>query len=138
VRYIPEEQLPASTRNFVPKKNHKSWGRRLQPLGAWRITGATRTLIVLEGLFDMLITAQKLHELGRETDTVAVYTNGSSPSAKMLAWFSEQYRYEYILIRDPDHAGLNGLKPYRQPSETAALRWSICARLIRLILMKPS
>jgi hypothetical protein len=110
VRYIPEEQLPAGTRNFVPKKNHKSWGRRLQPLGAWRINGATRTLIVLEGLFDMLVTAQKLHELGRETDTVAVYTNGSSPSAKMLAWFSEQNRYEYILIRDPDQAGLEWSK----------------------------
>jgi hypothetical protein len=25
VRYIPEEQLPAGTRNFVPKKNHKTW-----------------------------------------------------------------------------------------------------------------
>ena len=82
----------------------------MQPLGAWRITGATRTLIVLEGLFDMLVTAQKLHELGRETDTVAVYTNGSSPSAKMLAWFSEQNRYEYILIRDPDQAGLEWSK----------------------------
>jgi hypothetical protein len=105
VRYIPTEKLPRGTRNFVPKKNHKSWGRRLQPLGAWRITGATRTLIVLEGLFDMLITAQKLHELGREADTVAVYTNGASPSAKMLDWFSRHTRYEYILIRDPDKAG---------------------------------
>jgi hypothetical protein len=84
VRYIPAEQLPAGTRSFVPKKNHRTWGRRLQPLGAWRITGETRTLVVLEGLFDMLVTAQKLHELGREADTVAIYTNGASPSAKML------------------------------------------------------
>jgi hypothetical protein len=105
VRYIPEEQLPRGTRNFIPEKNHKTWGRRLKPLGAWRMTGATRTLIVLEGLFDMLVTAQKLHELGRETDTVAVYTNGSSPSAKMLTWFAEHNEYEYILIRDPDQAG---------------------------------
>ena len=105
VRYIPAEQLPKGTRSFTPKKNHKTWGRRVQPLGAWRITGRTRTLVVLEGLFDMLVTAQKLHELGRETDTVAIYTNGASPSAKMLDWFSRHNRYEYILIRDPDKAG---------------------------------
>ena len=105
VRYIPAEQLPKGTRRFTPKKNHKTWGRRVQPLGAWRITDRTRTLVVLEGLFDMLVTAQKLHELGRETDTVPIYTNGASPSAKMLAWFSEHTRYEYILIRDPDQAG---------------------------------
>ena len=71
VRYIPAEQLPKGTRQFTPKKNHKTWGRRVQPLGAWRITGSTRTLVVLEGLFGMLVTAQKLHDLGRETDTVA-------------------------------------------------------------------
>jgi hypothetical protein len=105
VRYIPEEQLPKGTRSFTSKKNHKTWGRRIQPLGAWRITGRTRTLVVLEGLFDMLVTAQKLHELGREADTVAVYTNGSSPSAKMLDWFRRHGRYKYILIRDPDKAG---------------------------------
>ena len=89
VRYIPEEQLPKGTRNFKPEKNHKTWGNRIQPLGSWRITPATRTLIVLEGLFDMLITAQKIHQLGREADTVAVYTNGASPAAKMHRWFSE-------------------------------------------------
>ena len=53
----------------------------------------------------MLVTAQKLHVLGREADTVAIYTNGASPSARMLAWFAEHNRYEYILIRDPDKAG---------------------------------
>ncbi len=105
VRYIPDELLPPGTRNFTPSKNHKTWGRRLQPLGSWRITITTRTLVVLEGLFDMLVTAQKLRELGREADTVAVYTNGASPSARMLAWFGEHDRYEYILIRDPDSAG---------------------------------
>jgi DNA primase len=105
VRYIPEEQLPKGTRNFTPAKNHKSWGNRLQPLGSWRITPNTRTIIVLEGLFDMLITAQKLHQLGRDTDTVAVYTNGASPSAKMLQWFREHNRYEYVLLSDPDKAG---------------------------------
>ena len=105
LRYIPDEQLPKGARNFTPKKRHKTWGRRVQPLGAWRINGRTHTLIVLEGLFDMLVTAQKLHDLGREADTVAVYTNGSSPSARMLAWFAEHNQYEYLLIRDPDEAG---------------------------------
>lgn len=53
----------------------------------------------------MLITAQKIHELGRHPDTVAVYTNGSSPAAKVLYWFTEHNQYEYILVRDPDQAG---------------------------------
>jgi hypothetical protein len=105
VRYIPEDQIPKGTRTFMPLKNHKTWGNRIQPLGSWRITPATRTLVVLEGLFDMLITAQKLHQLGREADTVAVYTNGASPSAKLHRWFSEHPQFEYVLLRDPDKAG---------------------------------
>ncbi|MBI5963659.1 MAG: toprim domain-containing protein [Chloroflexi bacterium] len=106
VRYIPEEQLPKGTRSFKPVKNHKTWGNRVQPLGSWRITPSTRIVIVLEGLFDMLITAQKIHQLGREADTVAVYTNGASPAAKLHQWFREHDQYEYVLLRDPDQAGL--------------------------------
>ncbi len=53
-RYIPEDQLPKGTRNFKPEKNHKTWGNRVQPLGCWRITPATRTVIALEGLFDKI------------------------------------------------------------------------------------
>jgi hypothetical protein len=106
VRYIPEDQLPKGTRNFTPAKNHKTWGSRIAPLGSWRITPATRTLIVLEGLFDMLITAQKLHQLGLEGEAVAVYTNGASPSARMHQWFREHNQYEYLLLRDPDKAGV--------------------------------
>ncbi len=105
VRYLPDERLPQGTRSFTPQKNHKTWGNRTAPLGGWRITPQTRTLVVVEGLFDLLLTAQKLHDLGRDADTVAVYTNGASPSAKMLAWFSEHPRYDCILIRDPDPAG---------------------------------
>ena len=106
VRYIPEEQIPKGTRNFTPRKNHKTWGVRSQPLGSWRITPTTQTIVVLEGLFDMLITAQMLHQLGREADTVAVYTNGASPSAKMHRWFADHSQFEYILLPDPDKAGL--------------------------------
>ncbi|MCL4268610.1 MAG: toprim domain-containing protein, partial [Anaerolineales bacterium] len=106
VRYIPEEQLPKGTRNFTPAKNHKTWGNRVQPLGSWRITPDTRTIIVLEGLFDMLITAQKIQQLGYAADTVAVYTNGASPSARMHQWFREHPQYEYLLLRDPDQAGI--------------------------------
>ena len=54
----------------------------------------------------MLITAQKIHQLGREADTVAVYTNGASPAAKMHRWFSEHNEYDYVLLRDPDKAGM--------------------------------
>jgi hypothetical protein len=106
VRYIPDEQIPRGTRTFSLMKNHKTWGVRSQPLGSWRITSSTQTILVLEGLFDMLITAQKLHQLGQETDTVAVYTNGASPSAKMHRWFCEHPAYEYVLLCDPDQAGV--------------------------------
>lgn len=105
VRYLPDERLPQGTRSFTPQKNHKTWGSRIAPLGSWRITPETRMLVVVEGLFDLLLSAQKLHDLGREADTLAVYTNGASPSARMLAWFSEHNRYDYILVRDPDAAG---------------------------------
>lgn len=105
VRYLPEDLLPEGARVFTPKKNHKTWGDRIQPLGSWRITPTTRSLIVLEGFFDLLLTAQKLHQLRREADTVAVYTNGSSPSARMLDWFRRHPAYEYILLSDPDPAG---------------------------------
>jgi hypothetical protein len=100
VRYIPD-----IARNFTPEKNHKTWGNRIQPLGSWRIKPTTRTVIVLEGLFDMLITAQKIHQLGREADTVAVYTNGASPAAKMKQWFTDHCLFDYILLQDPDPAG---------------------------------
>ena len=105
VRYIPEEQLPKGTRKFKPEKNHKTWGNRIQPLGSWRITASTRTLVVLEGLFDMFITAQKIRQIGREADTVTVYTNGASPSAKVIQWFQQHNEFEYVLLRDPDKAG---------------------------------
>lgn len=106
VRYIPDELLPEGTRTFTIAKHHKTWGNRISPLGSWRITPTTTKLIVLEGFFDMLITAQKVYQLGRSTDTVAIYTNGASPSAKMQQWFREHPQYEYILIRDPDKAGI--------------------------------
>jgi hypothetical protein len=74
--------------------------------------------VELERQFDMLVTAQKLHELGREADTVAVYTNGASPSAKILNWFLRNNRYEYILIRYPDKAGQK-----REENVSAAIRY---------------
>lgn len=105
-RYIPETQLPPGTRNFTPPENHKTWGNRIQPLGAWRIKPTTRQIVVLEGLFDLLITAQKIHALGLDESVSAVYTNGASPAKRMLAWFHEHGEYRYTLIHDPDKAGL--------------------------------
>jgi len=104
-RYIPESQLPPGTRNFIPSENHKTWGNRIQPLGAWRIKSTTRQIIVVEGLFDMLITAQKIHQLGLGETVSAVYTNGASPAHRMLAWFHQRGEYSYTLIHDPDKAG---------------------------------
>jgi DNA primase len=105
VRYLPEEQLPTDARKFWPVNRHRSWGRRVQPLGSWRITPSTRTILVVEGLFDMLIAAQKIHQLGHEQATVAVYTNGASPAARVLRWFTQHNQYKYVLLRDTDEAG---------------------------------
>ncbi len=104
-RYIPDTQLPPGTRNFTPPENHKTWGNRIQPLGAWRIRSTTKKIIVLEGLFDLLVTAQKIHELGLDENVSAVYTNGASPAHRMLAWFNQHGEYSYTLIHDPDKAG---------------------------------
>jgi hypothetical protein len=105
VRYLPAEQLPAGTHQFKLADRHRRWGRRVQPLGSWGISPATRTILVVEGLLDMLIAAQKIHQLGHEQETVAVYTNGASPAAKVLAWFTQHSRYGYLLLRDTDEAG---------------------------------
>jgi hypothetical protein len=105
VRYLAESKLQPGTRPFVPEKNHRTWGNRVRPLGAWRIGPATKKLVVVEGLFDMLVMAQALKQRGLEREVTAVYTNGSCPSARMLAWFSQNNQYEYLLVRDPDEAG---------------------------------
>lgn len=106
VRYLSAEKLPAGTRPFAPEKNHRTWGSRVIPLGAWRIKPTTRLLVVVEGLFDMLVMAQEIKERGLDGEVTAVYTNGASPSARMLYWFSQNSQYEYLLVRDPDEAGV--------------------------------
>lgn len=104
VRYIPEDQLPNGERTFTPQDNHHTWGNRVQPLGAWRISPNTRLIIVLEGFFDMLAFAQALYDRGIES-AIPVYTNGSSPSQRVLEWFQTHPGYDYLLVRDPDAAG---------------------------------
>lgn len=105
VRYIPDDKLPPDTRPFTPKDKHHTWGRRTQPLGVWRATPATKRVLLVEGMFDMLIGAQTLHALGLFPETVAAYTNGSSPARAMLDWISRHTEYEYLLIPDSDDAG---------------------------------
>jgi len=105
VRYLADEKLPPGLRPFAPEKNHRTWGNRVRPLGAWRIGPKTKMLVVLEGLFDMLVMAQALKERGLDREVIAVYTNGSCPSARMLEWFSQNSQYAYLLVRDPDDAG---------------------------------
>jgi hypothetical protein len=105
VRYLPDDRLPPGTRTFVPEENHRTWGNRIRPLGSWRIGKRTKTLVVLEGLFDMLLFAQALRQRGMDSEVTAVYTNGACPSARMLDWFSLHNQYDYLLIRDPDEAG---------------------------------
>ena len=104
-RYIPDEMLPTGTRPFEIEKTHRTWGDRKTPLGAWRIQpGRTKTLLVIEGMFDMLIGAQTINDFNLFPEVVAVYTNGASPSYHILQWFSE-HDFNYILIKDPDKAG---------------------------------
>jgi hypothetical protein len=104
VRYLPEESLPTNTRDFVPAGAHKTWGRRTTPLGLWRVKPATRVIVVLEGLFDMLAFAQSLHDRGLDQEVLPVYTGGASPARRMLDWFTTS-PYEYLLVPDPDEAG---------------------------------
>ena len=104
VRYLPTEFLK-QPRNFqLGKHPHRTWGERVAPLGAWRITPRTRGVIVVEGLFDMLVGAQCLDERRLYPEYVCVYTNGASPSFEILEWLAE-HDFDYFLIRDMDKAG---------------------------------
>ncbi len=105
VRYLPDEVLPPKARPFKIRKNHRTWGDRLVPLGAWRIKPQTKTIIVVEGLFDMLAGAQATAHLYPEV--VVVYTNGANPSFQITKWFEEHPGYHYLLIPDPDKAGID-------------------------------
>lgn len=86
-------------------RKYQTWGRLLQPLGAWRLTATTSTVVVVEGMLDMLVLAQALRERELE-DTQVVYTAGSSPSRAMLDWFAAS-PYDYVLIPDRDEAGIS-------------------------------
>lgn len=89
----------------APKK-YQTWGRYQQPCGAWRIRENTRTLLVVEGLFDMLVAAQHLHDRRLEHSVVPIYTGGATPSRRQLDWFRARgASHEFILIPDSDDAG---------------------------------
>ena len=104
-RYLPDKYLERE-RPFVIEKNHRTWGNRTVPLGSWRIQPSTRTIVVVEGLFDMLVGAQVIQDRGLDKEICAVYTNGSNIAATMLKWFKNNSRkYDFVLIRDPDAAG---------------------------------
>jgi len=85
-------------------KKYQTWGRLSQPLGSWRLNEMIRTVIVVEGLVDMLVLAQALHDRREDGTTRVVYTGGASPSRPMLEWFAA-HPYGYLLIPDPDEAG---------------------------------
>jgi hypothetical protein len=90
-------------------KKYQTWGRLTRPLGCWRLTALTRTVIVLEGLLDMLVLAQALHDRRIDGTTGVVYTGGASPSRSMLGWFTAR-PFGYLLIPDPDEAGQSWTK----------------------------
>ena len=121
VRYLPDDVLPPKARPFKIKKNHRTWGDRLVPLGAWRIKPQTRTIIVVEGLFDMLAGAQVTAALYPQV--VVVYTNGSNPSFHVAKWFEEHPEYEYVLIADPDKAGEDWLGHVSTAIQTGGGAW---------------
>jgi len=100
----PETIQVRHLRQGVEKK-YQTWGRLDHPLGAWRIGPATRAIVVVEGMFDMLAFAQALHERGGQNEVVAVYTAGAATSAATLDWFTRHGQYEYLLAPDADKAG---------------------------------
>lgn len=93
-------------------KKYQTWGRLIRPLGAWRLNGAVRTVIVLEGLLDMLVVSQALRDGRKDQYAGVVYTGGASPSRSMLEWFADR-PMEYLLIPDPDEAGRNWARALR-------------------------
>lgn len=84
---------------------YQSWGRLSSPLGAWRIETQTRVVVVVEGLFDMLVVAQALHDRRIDNYVVPVYTAGAAISRTMREWFESKNGLNYFLIPDPDEAG---------------------------------
>ena len=96
-------------RDKAPMK-YQTWGRLLQPMGAWRCKPHTKMVVVVEGMMDMLIMAQALQHR-RMDDVRVVYTAGATPAYTMLAWFTEHPEYEYLLIPDPDDAGFDWIEP---------------------------
>jgi len=107
-------------------KKYQTWGRLTRPLGSWRLTAKTRTVIVLEGLLDMLVIAQALRDRREDGSTGVVYTGGASPSRPMLEWFAA-CAFEFLLIPDPDEAGQSWTKAIR----TAIRRGEGQSRLVR-------
>jgi len=104
VRYLPSEYMRQGRGFKLGKHPHRTWGDRLAPLGAWRITERTQAILVVEGLFDMLVGAQFLNQRGLYPEIACVYTNGASPSAEIVEWFGE-HDYDYFLIQDMDKGG---------------------------------
>jgi hypothetical protein len=102
----PVNPVTIQVRHLRPEggKKYQTWGRLTRPLGSWRFTTATRTVIVSEGLLDMLVIAQALRDRREDGSTGAIYTGGASPSRPMLEWFAA-CTYEFLLVPDPDEAG---------------------------------
>lgn len=108
IRYLPLKYC--RHRNFEMAVNHRTWGERIVPPGAWRITGRTKLILVVEGLFDMLIGAQVIHARGLTSEVTAVYTNGAQPSAEILQWFRQNGpRYDFVLVKDTDAPDRHGI-----------------------------
>jgi hypothetical protein len=108
IRYLPLEFC--HRRTFEMTVNHRTWGDRVAPLGAWRITNRTKIILVVEGLFDMLIGAQTVHARGLATEVCVVYTNGAQPSAEILQWFHQNgSKYDFVLVKDTDVPDKHGI-----------------------------
>ncbi|MGD9091371.1 MAG: toprim domain-containing protein [Anaerolineales bacterium] len=85
-------------------KKYQTWGHLRQPLGAWRLKASSQIAIVVEGMFDMLMFAQAIHDRHIE-NILPVFTGGASVSWSMQQWFLEHNQYGYILVPDADEAG---------------------------------
>jgi hypothetical protein len=94
------------------RKKYQTWGRLAQPLGAWRLKPSTQIVIAVEGLFDLLVFAQALHDRQIET-VIPVFTGGAAVSWSMRRWFEAHNQVGYLLVPDPDEPGKEWAKTMR-------------------------
>ncbi len=94
--------------------HYQTWGAYGHPLGAWRVGAQTQIIVAVEGMFDMLMFAQALHDRNL-VEVIPVYTANANVPWTMLDWVTQHCdRFGYVLVPDPDKGGEAWLKRMTQ------------------------